>query len=350
MKLFLVVLLLSSFCCLGKDSVTNLSGKKTTVTKNHTGTTDTVKYPIEDSVYLSLPASKSATPVYIIQQASKSSPFKDVLPILTLVLGIAINKVLDWFKDKKKINKVGERWVAEIRGIESPIAQQIDLLKESLKKERENKYSYSNLPVVSTLDCEIFKSLDKSDLLKFIERHNKNNYHETVLISNQTHGFISILVRLHTTLEEKYNDFLKGTSHHTTTVNENLQDLGRNFAYYQVELEKELGHDPIKDPRYRPILDLYDKYIEPHRKDGAFDLFLLDDLFFEPLTKIFAILRHDERTKGMADATLGCVNGIKGIRMEKHYWAENIEEIIRLYQDQLNALPTIANRIENRTV
>ncbi len=348
MKLFIVALMLISFSCLGKDSVANLRLKKATVATSNIIIADTVKYPLKDTVYLSIPASKSVTPVYIIKEATESSPFKDVLPVLTLVLGIAINKLLDWIKDKKKITKAGERWVAEIRGLESPIGQQIDLLKESLEQELEKKYSYSNLPIVSTLDCEIFKSLDKSDLLKFIDRHNKNNYRKTVTLSNQTHGFISILMRLHSTLEEKYNDYIKGTSQHISTTNENLQELSRNFAHYGVAFERELGKDPMNDQGYRPILDLFIKYIEPHRKDGAFDLFELDEFFFKPLTYIFATLRHDERTKAMADATLGCVNGIKGIRMEKHYWAENTKSIIHLYQEQLKALPAIADSIENR--
>lgn len=348
MKKTYILLLFVSSIAFGKDTTLKNKVPTQNIPNKVIQKTDTIKSTPKDTLHITLPSCSEKTNVYFIKEPTKENLFKDVLPILTLLLGIAINKILDWLKDKRKITKAGERWVAEIRSLESPIVQQMELLQKSLDNEQKKEYSFLNLQIVPVLDCEIFKSLDKSDLLKFIQRHKKNNYAEAVKISNQTHGFVSIMIRLYSTLQEKYKEYTQGVSKHTATVNENLQALSKAFAYYGAAIEQEIQADPSGDARVKPISDLFDKYIEPHRDDGAYDLFELNDYFFQPLTKIFAMLRHDQRSYPMADATLACINAIKGIRMEKHYWAENTKSIIELYQEQLKALPTLANNVENR--
>ena len=347
MKKILILLLFFSFTSWSKEP---------SPFKKHTNSAKNIIAKKRDTIYLNAcdtaqlirPANDTTqTNIYLFQQGSKNNLFKDILPILTLLLGIAINKFLDWLRDRRKITKAGERWVAEIRGLESPIKQQIDSLRQSVAGNFEKEYQYSDLGIITTLNCEIFKSMDKSDLLKYIERH-KKNYPDVIKVSNRSHGFVSILTRLYDTLQEKYKEYINGSSKHISTVNENLQALSKAFANYGLALERELGANPIDDRRYRPIQDLFDKYIEPHRADGAFDLFELDEHFFQPLIKILADLRHDERTIQMSDATLACINGIKGIRMEKRYWKKNTLSITDLYSGQLSDLKNIADEIENR--
>jgi len=272
--------------------------------------------------------------------------FKYIFPIITLLLGVCINKLLEYLSERKKIKKSGKQWFAEMAGLEDPIKNQIKELGELLKKEYEGKYGILPLRVITNLDCESFKTLEKTDLIKYLELHKKLNFRESVKTSNEAYGCISILADLHKSLKGKFNQYLDGTTSLIAQVNRNLQSLSQAFGQYQVLLEKELKADPINDPRYRPILDLFDQYIEPHRKDGAYDLFLLEEHFFEPLTEILAHLRHDDRTSPMTTFSIECINAIKGIRMEKHYWIENMKIIIGHYEEQIKDLEIIDKKIE----
>jgi len=316
-------------------------------TKLHSS--DTVAF-LKDTLPVSVRA--TATPeakiIFIKEGGSKSSVFKDILPFITLLLGIGINKFLDWWKDKKNTIKVGERWVAELRGMDNPIQRQIDLLDKLQEENSKDTYDYPELAVISTLNFEIFKSLDKSELFKYIKRHKNNNDDEAISISNQTHGLISIFTHLHESLQEKFKEYLDGISAHTSTVNKNLQKLSQAFAWYQADLEKELDGDPIDDKRYRPILDLFTQYIVPYKEDGSYDLYVLQTKFFGPLATHLAQLRHDERTKEMADATAECFNAIKGLRMEKRYWQGNISTISKRYTEHKKGLKEVVEDIEER--
>lgn len=333
---------------------------------NNCNAQSATKKAVQNSVKDSTPRKKSQTPGIVHNTASSpmnttpkakteytkeggsksSSIFKDILPIITLLLGIGINKLLDRLKDTNRINKAGERWVAELRGLENPIQQQIDLLNALLNEDSEDRYDISELEILSTLNCEIFKSLDKSELYKYIKRHKYNDYDKVTKTSNQTHGLISILIHLHESLKDKFKEYLSGVSQHTGTANRNLQQLSQAFAWYGADLEMELGGNPVNDPRYRPILDLFNQYIEPHREDGAYDLYQLQSDFFWPLILFLAHLRHDDRARNMSNFASECFNAIKGIRMEKRYWRENVSKISGRYTENLAGLKEVVVNIE----
>lgn len=303
-----------------------------------------------------MPANPAEKQIVLIKDSQGSNPFKDLLPILTLFLGIVINQLIIWIQDKRKIRKSGERWIAELRGLNDPIQQQIDALKAITEQDSEDVYEPPELTVGSTLSCEIFKSLDKSDLLKYIESKGvgffqcktKATADNAVKTSNQVHGMINILTHLHESLKDKFNEFLNGWSEHSATVNQNLQLLSQAFAWYGVDLEQELNGDPVDDPRYRPILDLFTTHIEDHREDGNFNLFELQANFFWPLIQILGRLRHDERVREMNKQSSECFNAVKGIRMEKRYWLKNVETISARYSENLGFLHEIINTIERR--
>lgn len=311
---------------------------------------DTVRFNSGDSLYIKNQSSSSSARTLVVLKETKSNFLKDILPLIALILGIVINKTLDWFKDRKQVTKTGERWVAELRGLEEPIQQQVAILDSILKDDTEDVYKQPELTVITNLSGEIFKTLDKSELLKYIQlKHRTLVYNSVVKISNQTHGIISIISNLDAALREKLKDYQNGISKYTVSINDSLPLLTQAFANYGVALERELpGTDLSKNPRYGPILKLFDTYILPHMHDGQFDAFELGENFFAPLIEIFTSMRQDDNIKQMSLASAKCLSGIKGLRMEKRYWRENITTIRDRYAGHISAIEIIADSIENR--
>jgi hypothetical protein len=297
---------------------------------------------------LNIPISAdNLTKVVMVKEKTKVDWLKYLLPIFTLLLGIWIKELIEKRSTKKKIKKSGARWIAELRSVEEPLKKQIQTLEEYLVEHEKEDFEIQNLQVYSSLNGEVFKSLDKNELIKYIQLNNKKtDFKEIVKISNSTNGYVSILVHLYETLREKFNRYLSGISEHTTSLSLSLQSFSSEFRDYGVELEKELNADPINDARYKPIAELYSSQIMPYLRDGNFNPFVLKREFFQPLVEILAHMRLDPRTKGLASSMTKGINAVKGIELEKQYMSKNLKSIIKQYKEQLVELEKLITKIE----
>jgi hypothetical protein len=281
---------------------------------------------------------------------TNSDLWKYILPILTLLLGIFINRGIDYRSEKKKIKKAGERWVAEIRCLETPLLKQVEELEKFQESMATISFEIPRVTVFSILNCDIFKSLDKSELLKFIEYSTKQKFLECVRISNRTNGFITVTASIQEALKEKFNSFLKESSSLVSSFSKNLNALCLAFADYGVEIEKEISKDPLSDTRFAPIAKLFKDHIFSKSKDGNYNVPELEDSFFQPLITELSKVRLDNRTKELGQIASRCRTDIQGIRMEREYMKENTKKVIELYSRQHSELPEVIKELEPKNI
>lgn len=340
-NLFLLFFITINITIYGKKC--NLKNEINTTENKFNVENDTVKKVIKDSflIHKNELMNKNDVRIYIKENEEKTNTFKDILPILTLLLGIFINRSIDCVTERKKIKKNGERWNAELNSLELPIKRQIELLEEFLIEHNKEKFEIPKLVISQALNCESFGPLDKTELIKYFEKFKSKNYSESVSASNKINSFIGILKNHYENLKKKFEEYLSGFSNHTSNLNVNLQLLMKSFAEYGVLLEAELNGDPINDPRYRPIFDLFKSEIIPYMEEGNYDIYVLEQKFFKPLLEILSKLRMDERINPMTDYTRNCLNFIKGIKMEKKYLSDNFSTLIERYKEEEKELTEI---------
>lgn len=310
---------------------------------------------INDTTILNLNKSELLIPadqnglmkIIMVKEKSKVDWLKYLLPLFTLFLGIWIKVLLEKHSTKKKIKKSGERWIAELRSLKEPLEQQIESLEIFYSENDNEEFKIPNLGLYSAVNGELFKSLDKSELIKFIELLNKDlDFKQVVKISNRTNGYISTLEHLFKTINEKFNNYLAGISKHTSEFTKNIQAFNVAFGDYGIALERELGGIPINDPRYKPLSKLYKEHIMPRLKDGKINPYFLEKHFFLPSVNILSQYRLEPQTKPLSNIITACLNSIQALRLEKHYITENIKALIILYQKQLNDLDEITSQLE----
>lgn len=197
-------------------------------------------------------------------EPEKTDYFKYIFPILTLLLGIGVNRSFDYVTNNKKIKKTAKRWTIELQNLKKPLERQINSIDEFLKEHKKEEFKMPNLKAETYLEGESFKSLDKTDLLKYLERFKKKKYNIAIEDVNQINSYVTVVRHHYTTLKEKYSEYKNGTSQHVTNLSKDLQGLLKSFAIYGSELEQELNADPLNDQRYRPILDLFDTEVKPY--------------------------------------------------------------------------------------
>jgi hypothetical protein len=337
-KILTIILILTSIFCncqknVEENKVNKKGEKKITLSKNN----DTLKLKN---------VKKNEIVIVKFDNKEEIDYFKYIFPIITLLLGIAVNKLLEYISEYRKIRKSAKRWNIELRNLETPLENQISSIDEFLIEHNKDIFQIPNLVIEPFLSCETFKSLEKTELIKYIEKVKSKDFLKAIKDINAINSYTNSINYYFESLKTKYNDYLKGSSLHTFNLSKNLQELLKSFANYGVELEKELNIDPLNNARYKPIFDLFEKEIRPYIQDGNYDIFKLEKDFFIPLLNILALLRLDPKTLNMAEDTRNCINDIKGIKMEKFYLTKNFENFKVKFVDFSIELPEIYNRIE----
>ena len=324
------------------DSASMLKAPKNNPSTKKKINNDTSVFHYKDSFELKAnDISSQPIKIFINDGASKSSLFKDILPILTLLIGIFINRGIDFRTNRNRTKKHGERWIAELNALDNPISTQVEYLETFKQEHDQEKFDIPKLNVVTILDGESFNSLDKSELIKYLEKFKNYKYEDAILLSNRVNVFITILKQHLNDLHIKFDEYKTGTSSFITQLSKHLQDFLQRFKFYGVYLEKELGGDPIDDPRYAPIYNLVISEIYPYMAQGNYDIYQLESKFIVPLFEFLAENRLDERIFPLAESIHGCMACIKGIKMEKRYFSDNLQIIIERYGEEKTDLAGI---------
>ena len=299
--------------------------------------------PKGDSIHLDTESiNKNFT--ILFKETKSIDYFKYIFPFLTLILGIVINQLIDYFSNKKKIRKEGLRWVIELENLNKPIDSQIKNIEEFLENYNEDNFEIPTLKINPYLEADSFKHLDQTFLLKYLEKEKDKKYDSAIEQVNEINAFLTEIRFNHNTLQTKFKEFLTQTSVYVTALNENLQTLLKDIAYYEMLLQEEIERDPSNDARFRPILNLINTQIIPHMHDGSFNPFNLEINFYKPLMEILVPNRFDARTKDMIESVRNGINSIKGIKMERIYLIENLEKIKSNFESNRDELPNL-NRL-----
>ncbi|CAM2974698.1 hypothetical protein O8E88_002289 [Flavobacterium psychrophilum] len=300
---------------------------------------------------------KGEAKIYIVKEKSETDYSKYIISLISLLLGIFINKMIDWWNDKSNIKKAGERWIIELRSTEEPIKAQITELERFTENLKKTEWELPNLSIFSVINGDVFKSLDKNELVKYIESKNSKpwykkskveDFKKIIDISNTTHGHIGILVHQFEMLKEKWESLLEGISKTTSSYNKNLQQINHEILTYSVALARE-GIDISKDEKYKPLFDLYLTEVSLNRDNPNFNPLDLEEKFFKPVVLILGNLAIDERIIKLATTVTECFNDISAIKAEKKYMISNCTTLIERYKKQLIKLNPLINRIEGET-
>src|ERR1017187_6077161 len=195
----ILLLFMNTFAQLSKDSGLDSVVPKPTTLIQHINTSTQINS--DSFIIQKIPEGNSTVKVLLTKKDDADGWFvKYAYPVVLVLVGIMIPLFLDSFRDRKRIRKVGERWTSEIRFLEMPITNQIEAIEKYLLIHNQNNLTFPDFQIIEGLDCEIFKSLDKSELLKFLEQNKTSNYREAVRQSNYINTYINIVKGLNANL------------------------------------------------------------------------------------------------------------------------------------------------------
>jgi len=367
-KLYFTVLLIASFTAVSGQSHSNDTSKSeaSNITKNspYRKRIDTVKIELGNSPKPINPAAQ----IVIVKEKEPDSNFGRMLPIIStltgLVVGFFLNRFYEWYSNRKKIKKSGKRWNIELKTLEEPIKHQIKSIEEFKLSVAKREWSYDPLDLMTTINSERFSSLDKNDLMDYLEHKTKfpwhkelfsseariqENYNKAAKISNHIHGFIDVLNHNFQHLNNKWDEFQDGISATTKKLNQDLDTLNNQIN----SLKYLIANDTQKiysNEQYRPFFDLYFQFITYLNQNPNYNMHRIRVDFLDPAMMELGKLTKDNRILQTASSISILYTDLRAVNSEKDYVLDNMTELISRYSKSLDALVKIIEKFDEKII
>lgn len=246
-----------------------------------------------------------------------------VLPILTLILGVFLEKGWEAIKENRKFHKNIKRWKLELYGLIKPLENQANSLKEFNSELKKNKDIMPSLGFETALDCEVFNLLERTELLDYYQKIQELKEKDALEKVNKISANIKATKFYHNLIIEKYNDYKSGRSAHTSAFNQSLNAILLEFNLMKPKYRTLIETDQKVQKHFVNIDSLIKNEIEPYKEKGDFKLFEMKEKFFEPLIAELNEISQNVDAQKIFENSQNCLNQLKGIEREIEYVTTN---------------------------
>jgi hypothetical protein len=341
------------------------SKTKVLMTKTGIKVNDTLKIELSDKPKPISIESNRDIHILIAKEKNSSNNIGRLLPLIFtltgLIVGFFINRFYEWYINRKKIKKSGKRWTIELKTLEESLKDQIKFIEEFKKSVAKREWKYNSLDLMTTINSDRFSSLDKNDLMDYIDHiskfpwykqlfinkvKNQAQYNKAVKISNHIHGFIDVLTHNFQMLNNKWDEFQDGISSTTEKLNQDMETLNIQLN----TLNFQIANDNLKiyqNEDYKPFFILYFQFISQLRQNPNYNMHNLQKDFLEPAIIELGKLTKDNRILSIAASISILFNDLRAIDAEKDYVLDNMTELITRYNKSLESLPKIIEKLED---
>lgn len=327
---------------------------------------DTLKIELDDKAKSTSMNGNRNAQIVIVKEKDSSDSLSRLLPLIFtltgLVIGFFINRFYEWHMNRKKIKKSGKRWSIELKTLEEPLKDQIKYIEAFNLSVGKRAWSYESLELMTTISSERFSSLDKNDLMDYLDyttrfpwykqlfnskAKNQEQYNKAVKISNHIHGFIDVLNHNFHMLNHNWDQFQDGITATTKKLNQNMETLNIQFNTFRFHI----SNDTLKiyqKADYEPFFNLYFRFISQLRQNPNYNMYNLNKDFLEPAIIELEKLKKDDRILPITTSTSVLYNDLRAVNAEKDYVLDNMTELIARYNKSLESLPQIIEKLEDK--
>jgi hypothetical protein len=283
--------------------------------RNTTNNNDTLKVEKTAETVLPVNSNDKGKIVLITQEKKDDGFFKTIFPVLTLILGIFINRILDYFTKRNRIKQAGQRWIGELGALEVPITEQIKNLQSFIEKLKLKDFCIPDLELHASIECKVFKTLDKGELIQYLAQKKKLSYKDSISISSEIFVLISEIEFLHNSIIKTQQDAIIEQSNY----HDKLEGEESLFKDAMIEYEIFMKKSNIDISTIEPYKTFYitnKKRLEEKELDMEYSYLL--DLYKTTVNK-FQEFKHEQETAKVrlhADKCHMLVHRLKHLKTE----------------------------------
>ena len=294
---------------------------------------DSLIIPFEnDTITFSQPTTVSQI-VYTEHKETPNVFYGIIFPIITLILGVAIDRFAQVLSDKRKMKRNGKRWKNELESCVSPIQKQIESLYSFVHDYCDNsqRYDIPSISMYPILKGTTFASLNKEDLQDYLEckKDSKITVQERFY---KITTFVMSLEMIHQSFMEAYDSFKQSSSHQIEVFN----TVQLNYSQLLLATASKVPAE-MTEGDYIRLTELYDHAFSTYPN---VNLYNLESPFISPSLSVLSRYGKQEY-KNMNDKLIEMRYCINGLELEKGYLKTNLLNVIEQYNLCLNALDVI---------
>lgn len=252
-------------------------------------------------------------------------------PIITLLIGVWIKTAISSRADKRRSEKIGKRWIAELSAQSADIENQIEAFNTFITDYCDNRNRF-DIPNISYgfINSRNFDALGKEDLYDYLGQLLKKQDQEKVDNTyRKITSIISALDSIDTQTRNHIQKFLDRNNALVEAYNTNLDQYGKLLRQIPV------GYLGISDST---IINLRIIHYMICKNMPQINIFDCEDSFVIPSLKI---LRSNPFPPALDDTLQNCLNITLGLRNEKAYIKSNLESANTQYRKVLDKIAEI---------
>ena len=301
------------------DSTVKVDTTKTINAVEILNTPDTIKSEFtNDTINIPNPTPVGQV-IYTEHKTNLNIILDYAFPVIMLILGVLIDRIILWGTENNRIKREGSRWNSEIKSLLEPLKQQQETFRKFIKEycDVKNRFDIPHIYSQALLKCEIFDSLNKEDLYKFIQSLHKNDnistqeYHKVIQV-------ISVIKSCQNNLSNVISEMKSESNKLINQFNKYTQEYNRKLA---VCLDENLL--PFTGEK---LQDLYTKLIS--KRMPYINILELEDSFVRPSIGILAESKDDRLSRiELRNCLQSMLDIIMGLRNEKSYVKQNLKQL-----------------------
>lgn len=244
-------------------------------------------------------------------------------PIIMLILGVLIDRIIIRSTENKRVKREGARWKSEIKGLLEPLKQQQETFKKFIKEycDVENRFSIPYINIQVLLKCEIFESLNKEDFYKYLQWQHVNDG----IATKEYHKVIQVISAIKS-CQNNLSDVISEMKSESNKLINQFDECTRNYNRKLIVCLEE-NQLPLEGAK---LQRLYEEKI--NKKMPYINILELEDSFVRPSIGILGGSKGDRQFRiELRDSLQLMLDIIRGLRNEKIYIKQNLEQLMDIY-------------------
>lgn len=272
--------------------------------------------------------------VYVEHTKKIDKILEYLYPIIMLLLGVAIDRILLHISEQNRIDKAGNLWIIEVENLDYSLQKQIESFKKFISTycDIDDANDIPPMPKYEVLKCEIFNSFQKKDLYDYLK------HKDAATAKDMFHKILNIISTTKDTFEQTLKYFersIKESSLHYDAISQYLSDYGQELKLNEEKYQNCLGEN------YTDLINLMNSEI--YDKMPNINIFRIQSSFIAP--SLILMEQHNKiECAELLKILMKCQDNILALKNEKEYCKMNFLQAITISTEiikNISALPII---------
>lgn len=251
---------------------------------------------------------------------------KSLPTIVGILIGFALNRIYEVFRERRLIKHSGEEFINEVQLYAEPFEKQINSLQTAIAQLGDENLRTFILEANIPLDTDRFIAINRLNIYKFFQKRFKKNSKESRKVVNKLFGILKLCTVETESMKSHFANYNEKRAEDMLRFNNALNGLLGAFGDMVLKMEKDQT-DPKTDNFYLAIKPYFDSFDDVNLMTP----YEIIPSFFEPLVYISAQYRLDERSDSFSEQLregFAAVRDLRSLRANLIFQLEHIKNTL----------------------